>query len=78
MAFQKTKRGDRCLLQVDGAKVIAELQHGKVGIGNPRFGSAVQILKDSALLKKNEGEVTRPTEEGLALLESELQNGGDN
>lgn len=78
MAFQKTKRGDRCLLQVDGAKVIAELQHGKVGIGNPRFGSAVQILKDLALLKKNEGEVTRPTEEGLALLESELQNGGDN
>jgi hypothetical protein len=78
MAFEKTKRGDRCLLQVDGAKVIAELPHGKIGIRNPRFNSAVQILKDLALLENSEGESTRLTEDGVTLLSTELKNGGDN
>ena len=64
------------MLQVDGAKVIAELPHGKIGIGNPRFGSAVQIMKDLALLENDEDEVTRLTKEGLDRLEFELKNGG--
>ena len=78
LAFEKTDKGDRCLLQVDGAKVIAELPRGKIGIKNLRFSSAMQILKDLALLEADENKITRLTKEGQTRLDAELQNGGGN
>lgn len=76
MAYEKTAKGDRCLLQVDGQKIIADLPHEKIGIGNPRFNSAIQVLTDLALLVEDENEVTHLTEEGKSLLQSELRERG--
>jgi hypothetical protein len=72
MAYEKTMKGERCLLQVDGAKIRAELPHEKIGIGNPRFHSAVQILTDLGLLKVDENDVIRLTQQGDEWLRSEL------
>jgi hypothetical protein len=72
MAYEKTMKGERCLLQVDGAKIRAELPHEKIGIGNPRFHSAVQILTDLGLLKVDENDVFRLTQPGDEWLRSEL------
>ncbi len=71
MAYEKTMKGDRCLLQIDGVKIRAELPHEKIGIGNPRFHSAVQILTDLGLLKVDD-DVTRLTQQGDEWLQSEL------
>lgn len=72
MSYEKTKLGDRCLLQVDGRKIISNATYDKIGMGNPRFRSAVQILKDLGLLIKQKDGVTVLTKEGKALLQEEL------
>ena len=76
MAYEKTAKGDRCLLQVDGPKVVADLPHEKVGIGNPRFDSAIQVLTDLGLLREDDDEVTHLTEDGASLLQAELLRQG--
>jgi hypothetical protein len=76
MSYEKTAAGDRCLLQVDGQKIIADFGYEKVGIGNPRLDSAIQVLTDLALLEEDEEEVTHLTEDGRALLQTELGRGG--
>lgn len=73
MAYEKTMKGERCLLQIDGAKIRAELPHEKIGIGNPRFHSAVQVLTDLGLLTADEDGVTRLTPQGDAWLQGELK-----
>ena len=50
MSYEKSVTGDRCLLQVDGQKVFSPGGFEKIGIGNPRLGSAIQILKDLGLI----------------------------
>ena len=70
MSYEKTAVGDRCLLQVDGDKVISGASYEKIGMGNPRFRSAVQILKDLALLEDTEDGITVLTEEGQQLLDT--------
>ena len=72
MAYEKTAAGDRCILQVDGRNIISNAAYEKIGMGNPRFGSAVQILEDLGLLAKRDDGVTILTEEGNTLLKSEL------
>ncbi|XZE45225.1 hypothetical protein SH467x_000432 [Pirellulaceae bacterium SH467] len=72
MAYEKTMKGERCLLQVDGSRIRADLPHEKIGIGNPRFHSAVQVLTDLGLLKADEDGITRLTPQGGDWLRSEL------
>ena len=76
MSYEKTATGDRCLLQVDGQKIISVNQYEKIGIGNPRLGSAIQILKDLALLEDDQNGLTHLTDDGLAILQAELHGGG--
>jgi hypothetical protein len=57
--------------------VISDSRYEKIGLGNPRLGSAVQVLTDIALLQSDENDVFHVTEEGLDLLESELERGGE-
>jgi hypothetical protein len=76
MAYEKTAKGDRCLLQVDGPKIIADLPHEKIGIGNPRLNSAIQVLTDLALLEEDDNEVTHLTAQGKSLLQAELEERG--
>jgi hypothetical protein len=76
LSYEKTAKGDRCLLQVDGQKIIADFPHEKIGIGNPRFNSAIQILTDLALLEVDDDEITRLTAQGKSLLKAELQEIG--
>lgn len=73
MAFEKTATGDRCLLEVDGERVISDSVFDKIGLGNPRLDSAIQILTDLALLTVDDEGVTHVTREGLKTLNSELE-----
>ncbi|MCC9602886.1 hypothetical protein LOC67_20240 [Stieleria sp. JC731] len=76
MAYEKTAKGDRCLIQVDGQKVITDHPHEKIGIGNPRMVSGVQILTDLALMTEDDGGITHLTEQGQDLLQAELNERG--
>ena len=66
--------GDRCLLQVDGSKITTRPNevYEKIGMGNPRFGSAVRILKDLGLLADSDDGMTMVTKDGISLLEKEI------
>jgi hypothetical protein len=72
MSYEKTATGERCILQVHGKSICATGSYGKIGIGNPRFDSAVQILTDLGLLEQTEEDGFVPTHEGAAFLRSEL------
>lgn len=72
MSYEKSWTGDRCLLQVDGQKVFSPGGFEKIGMGNPRLGSAIQILKDLGLLADDEHKVVHLTAEGRHFLEQEL------
>jgi len=74
MSYEKTALGDRCLLQVDGGKITTRPNevYEKIGMGNPRFNSAVRILKDLGLLADTEEGSTMVTEDGISLLKKEM------
>lgn len=73
MAYEKTATGDRCLLEVDGERVISDSFFDKIGLGNPRLGSAIQILTDLALLTEDDDGTKQVTEDGLKVLRTELE-----
>ncbi|MCE9557136.1 MAG: hypothetical protein K8T91_27630 [Planctomycetes bacterium] len=74
MSYVKTTKGERCLLQEDGSKITTRPNevYEKIGMGNPRFRSAVRILKDLGLLADTDDEITVITKDGIRLLEEEL------
>jgi hypothetical protein len=73
MSYEKTAKGDRCLLQVDDGKITTRPNEvfEKIGMGNPRFYSAVRILSDLGLLVDDDG-MTTVTKDGKRLLDEEL------
>jgi hypothetical protein len=73
MSYEKSWAGDRCLLQVDGSKVFSTGGFDKIGMGNPRLHSAVQILKDLGLMEDDGDGVTHLTKEGEQFLRDELK-----
>lgn len=72
MSYEKTWTGERCLLQVDGPKIVSTGGFDKIGLGNPRLRSAIQILTDLGLMEEDEEGVTRLTAEGESFLGDEL------
>ncbi len=74
MSYEKTTRGERCLLQVDGSKITTRPNevYEKIGMGNPRFSSAVSILIDLGLMEDTDDGMTVVTKDGLQLLKEEL------
>jgi hypothetical protein len=74
MSYEKTAKGDRCLLQVDGDRITTRPNevYEQIGMGNARFPSAVRILKDLGLLLDNADGVTVLTEDGDRLLDEKL------
>ena len=72
MSYEKTSTGDRCLLQVDGPKVVSTGDYDEIGMGNPRLRSAIQILKDLGLMEDDDDGVTHLTTEGKQFLKREL------
>jgi hypothetical protein len=72
MSYEKSWAGDRCLLQTDGPKVFSTGAYDEIGMGNPRLGSAMQILKDLGLMEDNDDGVTHLAAEGKQLLKREL------
>jgi hypothetical protein len=72
MSYEKTWTGERCLLQVDGQKVVSTGDFDKIGMGNPRLRSAIQILTDLGLIEVDEEDVSRLTAEGDSFLHQEL------
>jgi hypothetical protein len=77
MAYDKTASGDRCLLQVDGQRIVSDSPYEKIGIGNPRLRSAIQVLDDLALIEADENGVSFATKDGLQMLKSELEKGAE-
>lgn len=77
MSYEKTAKGDRCLLQVDDGKITTRPNEvfEKIGMGNPRFRSAVRILTDLGLLADVDSMIT-VTKDGKKLLEEELAKEG--
>jgi hypothetical protein len=71
MSYEKSWTGDRCLLQVDGPKVFSTGGYEKIGMGNPRLGSAIQILIDLGLMEEADDGVTHLTKDGKKLLQQE-------
>lgn len=73
MSYEKTAKGDRCLLQVDDGKITTRPNEvfEKIGMGNPRFRSAVRILTDLGLLAEDD-DMTTVTTDGKWLLDEEL------
>ncbi len=43
MSYEKTWTGERCLLQVDGSKIVSTGGYDKIGMGNPRLGSSFKF-----------------------------------
>ncbi len=76
MSYEKSWTGDRCLLQVDGPKVFSTGGYEKIGMGNPRLGSAIQILNDLGLMEEAEDGVTHLTKDGKQFLQQELRKEG--
>jgi hypothetical protein len=72
LSYEKTVGGDRCLLQVDGLRVMSNGAYGTVGVGNPRFRSALQVLKDLSLLKDSDDDITEATQDGRRILKELL------
>ncbi len=74
MSYEKTTMGERCLLQVEGSKITTRPNevYEKIGMGNPRFGSAVRILKDLGLLEDTDDGMTIVTKDGMRLLTKEI------
>ena len=72
LSYEKTVGGDRCLLQVDGARVMSNAAFDTIGVKNPRFRSALQVLKDLALIEEGDDEVTRVTKDGRRTLKELL------
>jgi hypothetical protein len=72
MSYEKTWTGERCLLQVDGPKIVSTGGFDKIGMGNPRFRSSVQILTDLGLIEDDENKVLRLTAEGDAFLRRQM------
>ncbi len=71
MAYEKSKSGGRCLLQIDGRRLVGAGRYDRIGLGNPRLRSATRILIDLNLLAETDGEIA-PTSEGLRLEREEL------
>ncbi|MBA3640881.1 MAG: hypothetical protein H0W53_16775 [Acidobacteria bacterium] len=77
MSYEKTAAGDRCLLQVEGSRIIASGSYDRIGMGNPRLRSALRILSDLALLRETTDGATRLTGDGTRLLDDELSKLAD-
>jgi len=72
MSYEKTWTGERCLLQVDGPRIVSPGGFDKIGLGNPRLRSAIQILTDLGLIEEDEEEIAHLTPEGDAFLMDQM------
>ncbi len=73
MSYEKTRTGERCLLQVDGPKFFSTGGYDKIGMGNPRLGSAIQILTDLGLMEQGEKGIRELTLVGKEFLKRTLE-----
>jgi len=78
MSYEKTSTGDRCLLQVDGPRVVSTGNYDEIGMTNPRLHSALQILKDLGMMEDDDDGVTHLTTEGKQFLKRELAKEAEN
>lgn len=76
LSFEKTLAGDRCLLQVDGERVMSTGGFDAVGVGNPRFRSALRVLEDLALVESTDDELMEITADGARVLKELLVEAG--
>jgi hypothetical protein len=72
MSYEKTITGERCLLQVDGSRIVATGGFDKIGMGNPRLGSAQQILTDLGLIGPDADGFVGLTDDGKLFLKREM------
>jgi len=78
MSYEKTWTGERCLLQVDGPRIVSTGGFDKIGMGNPRLRSAIQILTDLGLVEEDEEHGTRLSVEGETVLTGEMAKEASN
>ncbi len=73
MAYERTATGDRCIVESDGVMFWATGEYEKIGMGNPRLRSALQILADLGLLEPGPDGGVVPTGEGRRFLQALLE-----
>ncbi|MBM4306309.1 MAG: hypothetical protein FJ123_06175 [Deltaproteobacteria bacterium] len=78
MSYEKTFTGDRCLLQVDGPRVVSTGNYDEIGMTNPRLRSALQILKDLGMMEDDDDGITHLTTDGKQFLKRELVKEAEN
>ncbi|MBI1370747.1 MAG: hypothetical protein GC162_19080 [Planctomycetes bacterium] len=72
MSYEKVASGARCLLQIDGDRVLSTGTYDKIGTGNARFPSALQVLIDLGLLSRDDSNDIVVTEDGDLFLSQEM------
>jgi len=67
-------------LEVDGDKITTKPNevYEKIGMGNPRFASAVRVLKDLGVLEDQPDGMTTVTKDGIRILDDDLAAGSRN
>lgn len=74
MSYEKGYGGSPPLFRVDGVMIVGmDLVLDNVGAGNPRFGSAMRVLRDLRLIANDAEEGLILTAEGRGLLETLLE-----
>jgi len=77
MSYEKGFGGSPPLFRVDGTKIIGtDLARDDVNPGNPRFPSAMQVLRDLRLIVSDPEQGQSLTSDGLDLLDSLLEGVG--
>lgn len=77
MSYEKGFGGSPPLFRVDGTMIVGmDLIRDDVDPGNPRFPSAMQVLRDLRLIVNDPEEGQSLTPDGRTMLESFLESGG--
>jgi hypothetical protein len=72
LGYQKGHGSSKIILHEENGRLTATDRFDRLGVGNPRFGNAVQVLVDLRLLGDDDSGLTRLTRDGKAWLEREL------
>jgi len=73
LAYEKSKGPTASMFHVDGDRIRGNGSYGKIGVGNPRYRSAVCVLQDLGLIVRDDDTGTMSlTEDGLSYLTREL------
>lgn len=74
LAYEKSRSGGKILFHTERGRIIGRnIPYEKIGVTNPRFQNAIQIIRDLGWLQKDETGVFSLTHDGQNCLTQELE-----